>query len=601
MQKIAFIILIFCVFAQISCFAQSRKQLDSLCVLCNRSLTDSEKVIALGKLADYYYVYKLNHQADSILNEQLLIAEHSNNSNLMRIVLFGDAILNIGTTATSESFDKTIQFIQKGIDYARATNQYDYIALGYSRMSDILRKRGQYEKALSNSVLALSSLQNVTSDSVKAVTFIGLGDTYLGRGEAVSACTNYNNAFDIAVKINSVPLESQIHHCISEMYKSLADSGMASNELDESLKLNRSKGYAEGMMMDYFDLARLTNEKYFIIKAIDLADSMNNFKYLLNAKRLMLAYYYLIEKDEKKSLQYLESEPDLKQSFLNNGIGNYYQAKGNIFFYSGNADSALVYYKMAELEIAKKFDTKLSRNIMEQIGDSYSETKNYSMAISYYLKALKLSQQMIDAGHIALVSGKLSLHYARQNDFKNAFFYTQQRDRYTDSLNKLSKGNDIALLAVERENKKHQQELLIAQKSISNKRNIQYMAITVSLVIVFFLMLFIGSFPVSRLTVKLMGYFFFISLFEFIVLLIDNLVLTHELHSQPLVIWMIKIGLIALLVPLQHFLETHLIRLLASKKLIEARTKFSLKSWWAKMIKPASPGDEGLEEGTAIL
>ncbi|MEO5500001.1 MAG: hypothetical protein ABIR31_01045, partial [Ginsengibacter sp.] len=412
---------------------------------------------------------------------------------------------------------------------------------------------------------------------------------------------NYNNAFDIAVKINSVPLESKIHHCISEMYKSLADSGMASNELDASLSLNKKNGNVEGMMMDYFDLARLTNEKFFIEKAIELADSINNFKYLLNAKRLMLVYYYLIEKNEKKSLQYLENEPDLKQSFLNNGFGNYYQAKGNCFFYSGNADSALVYYKMAEPEIAKKFDLKLSRNILEQIADSYSETKNYAMAISYHLRTLKLSNQMNDAAGIASISGKLSGLYAKQNDFKNAFNYTQQRYRFTDSLNQLSKGNDIALLAVERENKKHQQELLLAEKFVNNRRNIQYMAITVSLVVIFFIMLFIGSFPVSRLTVKLMGYFFFISLFEFIVLLIDNLFLTHATHNQPLIIWLIKIGLIGLLVPLQHFLETHLIRLLASKKLIEARTKFSFKKWWANMKKPSSPGDEGLEEDAAVL
>ena len=115
------------------------------------------------------------------------------------------------------------------------------------------------------------------------------------------------------------------------------------------------------------------------------------------------------------------------------------------------------------------------------------------------------------------------------------------------------------------------------------------------------MMLFIGSFPVSRRTVRLMGYFFFISLFEFIVLLIDNLVLTHSVHNQPLKLWIIKIGVIALLVPCQHFLEHHVISLLASKKLIEARTKFSIKKWWAGITKPPASGDESLEEDTAVL
>lgn len=601
MQKIVTILLIFCSLQQEKCFAQFSKQLDSFCVMCNRSKTDSEKVMALGKLADYYYVYKLNNLGDSILHQQLLVAELSNNNNLILQALFGDAIQNIGTSATSERFDKTILFIQKGIDYAKSTNQYNYIALGYARMSDILRKRGEYDKALYNSVLALSSLQNVTSDSVKAITYIALGDTYLARGEAISACTNYNNAFDIAIKIKSISLQSIVHHCISEMYKKLDDVDNAKDELNQSLNLNKKYNNVEGMMSDYYDLARLTDEKFFIEKTIELADSLHDYKNLLNAKRLMLIYYYVTEKDDQKALHYLEYEPDLKQSFLNSGIENYYLGIGNIYFYSGHIDSALHYYKIIEPEIAKKFDQSLSKIILEQLAECYSLKNNFSEAISYYQKALEISIQMKDANTIALYSGKLSNLYEKQNDFKNAFIYSKQSIKYNDSLRELSKGNVIALLGVERENRKHQQEILQQQQKDYNSRNIQYMAITIAIVIIFFVMLFVGSFPVSRHTVKLMGYFFFISLFEFIVLVIDNLVLTHSVHNQPLKLWFIKIGVIAILVPCQHFLEHHVIRLLASRKLIEARTKFSIKKWWSNINKPSPIGEEGLEEDTAVL
>jgi tetratricopeptide (TPR) repeat protein len=355
------------------------------------------------------------------------------------------------------------------------------------------------------------------------------------------------------------------------------------------------------MMTDYFDLARLNNDAYFITKAIGLADSLDNFKYLLNAKRLMLVYYYYVQKNVSQALEYLEKEPDLKQSYLNDGVGIYFQTKGNIFLLSGNADSALPYYKKAEPEILKKFEPRASMNIFDQIAESYSGIKNYPMAIDYYLKALKLSEGLNDVAHIAQFSKKLSNLYAKQNNFKTAFLYSSKSDLYSDSLRTLSKGNKIALLGVERENKKHQQDLMQAEKLLTDRRNIQYMAITVALVIVFFLMLFVGSFPVSKLTVKLMGYFFFISLFEFIVLLIDNLFLTHATHNQPLIIWMIKIGLIGLLVPCQHFLETNLIQLLASRRLIEVRTKFSIKKWWTKMKKPASVGVAGLDDDSAVL
>lgn len=575
--------------------------MDSLCVMCDRSTSDSQKVTSLGKLANYYYIFKLNSQGDSVLHEQLLVAELSNDSNLILQALFGDAILSMGASANTESFNQTIRFVQKGIDFAKANNRYDYLALGYTRMSEILRKRGEYDKAFYNSILALSLLKNVTSDSVKSVTYIELGNTYLDKGESVSACSNYNNAFDIAVKIKSVMLQSKIHHCISEMYKKLDDPDHAKEELNHSMILNKKMGNDEGLLMDFFDLARLTDEKFFIQRCIEMADSLHDYKYLLNAKRLMLVYYYVIEKNEKQALKYLENEKDVRQSYSNDGIENYFMTLGNIYFYTGQIDSALHYYKKAEPDLDKKFDHNLSRINLEQIAECYSLINKFPGAISYYRKALGISLQMKDFSTIAVYSGKLSALYEKQNDYKNAFLYSKQFIVYKDSLRKLSKENDIALLGVERENNKHAYELFQQQQRDFNNRNIQYMGITITIIIVFFIMLFVGSFPVSRFAVKIMGFFFFISLFEFIVLLIDNLVLSRPFHNQPLKLWLIKIGVIALLVPFQHFLEHHVIDLLSSKKLIEARTKFSLKKWWAGLTQPPPSGKESLEEDTAVL
>ncbi len=75
-----------------------------------------------------------------------------------------------------------MQFLQKGIEYARATNKQDYLALGYLRMAYILRKKGEFDQALTNCISAISLLQNVTSDSIKAVIYIELEDTYMARG-----------------------------------------------------------------------------------------------------------------------------------------------------------------------------------------------------------------------------------------------------------------------------------------------------------------------------------------------------------------------------------------------------------------------------------
>ncbi len=582
------------------CGAQYQKLLDNFQNLANKASSDSDKVIALGKLADFYYTYKLNRQGDSVLRQQLLIADISNNNNLILMALFGDAINNISSSATKEDFDKTINYLEKGINYARSQNKYEYIALGYIRMAILLRNKGQYDKAINNAILATHQLTKIVSDSIKALVYIELGNTYQARGESVLAATNYNSAFDIAFKIKSVPLQSSIYHCYSEMYYALGNKDIAIDELKKSLILNTKHNYNEGLVKDHYDLARLTNEKYFIDKTLHLADSLKLIKYVLWAKELMFYVFMIIEMNSDKALHYLQTEQDLKQSYLNTGQEYYYRTIGQIYYYSNKPDSALYYYKLAEEGYIKVFDQKLIRGLYREIAATYKLLNKIPESINYYFKVLDISQLLNDANNIALTSKSLSELFEKQGDFKEAFNYSKQAIQYEDSLRKLSAGREMALLNVEREISKHAEEVRQEQQRINNKRNMQYMVITIAIALIFILILIIGMFPISKLTIRLLGYIFFISLFEFIVILIYTFVYKIT-HGEPLKIWLIKIVVIALLVPLQHFLEHKLIKFLESRKLLKARTKFSLRNWLHKRKTPAPLKKTKFEEGTAVL
>jgi tetratricopeptide (TPR) repeat protein len=599
MQKVIFTLLIFFVLSQ-RCFAQFSKQIDSLCMVCNRNTSDSQKVITMGVLANYYNIFYLNDKADSTLEKQLLVAELSNNDNLILATLFGNAILNLSPSATSETFDKTIRFIQKGIDYAVANRAYNFLALGYSRMSDLQTRRGATDEALASSMSALSALQNVTSDSVKVEIYIAVGNAYHAKGEEVKACNNYNSAFDIATKINSVSQLSRIHHCLFEMYKSLDSKSLAKDELQASLALNKKNKNPGGMIWDYIDLSRLTDEKFYISEALRIADSLKLYQYLIRAKRLMFAYTYSVDKDGQKAFEYLQNDPDLKQTFLNSGIETYHKTLGNVYLYSGKPDSALHYYLLALPQFEAKFDQQAKMDLYYQMAQAYSLKNNYSMAIEYYLKASNISRQTNNRSETITFSDSLSSLYEKQNDFKNALLSIKEADSNREILKTFSKEKDIALLKVDRENRKHDQDLMLQKRKENIHKNIQFMMMTLVLVVVFFIMLFVGSFQVSKTTVNIMGYFFFISLFEFIVLLIDQFFIKDTVNHQPLKIWLMKIGLIGLLAPCQHFLERNLIALLASKKLIEVRSGAAFKRWW-KNLKKSSSGKEELEEDTALL
>jgi tetratricopeptide (TPR) repeat protein len=311
----------------------------------------------------------------------------------------------------------------------------------------------------------------------------------------------------------------------------------------------------------------------------------------------MFGYYTYVIASSDSTLKFLNDNPDLKQTYINIGMPFYQMNLGSVYHYANKPDSAVYYLQLAEPGFEKDFNEQNRRLLYEEIAQCYSILKKPQPAILYYEKALALKTQVNSPGQAAQYSFALSDLYEQLQDYKKAFYYSRQGAILKDSLQKMANQKDIALIEVNNEKKRHEKELeLIAQNKLI-KRNLQYMAITIFITVLFSLLIIIGMFPISKVTVKLLGYFAFISLFEFIVLLIDPF-LHHLTDGQPLKIWIIKIFLIALLVPLQHYLEHGMIRFIESRK---KKHSFSLKKWWLHQKKPTVATIDGIEKDSAIL
>ena len=239
------------------------------------------------------------------------------------------------------------------------------------------------------------------------------------------------------------------------------------------------------------------------------------------------------------------------------------------------------------------------------IGECYSELGQSGQAIECFEKAMTVSETSGDIENALYLSEKLSGLYAETGDYKKAYDFNQKNIFYKDTLQKLSAQKKILLLEVERENKKHEKDLADQKAQVLRIRNLQYIGISIAIASIFMFMVLLGMFPVSKLTIKLLSFMAFICLFEFIVLLIDSWL--HRIaHGEPLKIWLAKIALIALLVPIQHYLEHAVVRFLASQRLLRMRQHLSVKKLFSKLVtsikKPASEKEEaGFEEDTAVL
>lgn len=601
MRKLATIVLIagLFLFAQ-NIRSQVNQKIDSLNYLLQEAKSDKEKVKISGRLAEYYYVYEDVSAGDSMLQKQYKIAEITGNKDLILSSFFCTALANLNSWRSKESFDKALEHMQKGLDYSRAIGDEAHITLAYTRIAALYRKRGQLDHAYYNANNAFTTSLNIKDDSIKIVAAIELGDCYQVRGESLLAFKTYIRAYDLSVDIDNTNLQSEVYHRYAILYQSLGNINLAREQLVKSRELNEENKNIEGLIKDYVDLSRITEDRLYVDKALQLAQSINSEKNIIYVKRVLYGYYTYVIGNSDSTINYINYNQDLKQVFLNEGTYTFYWRLGSVFHYSSKPDSAIHYFKLAEPGFERELDLNTRQQLYEEMGECYGLVNQPKEGIDYYKKALELNKHTNDPVKAARYSSALSKLYENMNDYQHAFLYSQKTSILKDSLQKLSNARDIALVEVSNEKKNHDRELeRIAERQLT-KRNLQYMAITIAITLIFLTMIIIGMFRISRLTIKLLGYFAFISLFEFIVLLIDSFL--HRIaHGEPLKIWLMKIVLIAILVPFQHYLEHGMIRFIESRQLHELRERIRIKKWWQRKKKSPVDTIDEIESDTAVL
>jgi tetratricopeptide (TPR) repeat protein len=587
-----------------TCFAQFSRKVDSLVSICNNNAADDKvKVEACGKLAELYYVYQLDVAGDSMLQRQVKIAELSGDRQLMLNAYFGNVITNITEWRSKESFDKALAFLNKGLAYAKTIASDEYLALAHARISNLYRKWGQTENALNSANAAVISALNTNNDSIKIIANIEQGDAYRAMNDALRAFKIYTKAYEEAVKVKNRVLQSEINHRLAELYKGLDYPEFSQTGLDyllENEKQNKEYNYTEGLIKDYIDLARLTDEKSYILKAIHLADSLHWDKYKLQTRKIMYGFYAYKIGNADSTFRYINENEDLKLFFGNRGKPSFYYTAGSIHQYSGNIDSAIYYYQKALPGLDTAFDLNSRQGVYIYLGQCFEKKGLSAEAVEYYQKAYFIANNLKNLSLAASCTKALSDLYEKTGDFKNAIVYYKKNERIKDSLAELSSQRDIALAEINNVKRNHENELVKQEKKKIDQRNLQYMAITILIGLFFITLIVLGMFPLNKLTIKLSGFFVFICLFEFIVLLIDSWL--HRIaHGEPLKVWLMKIFIIALLVPCQHFLERQMVKFIESAKLHKLRLKLVEKTNKKRTKRSAEEKFDDMENDSAVL
>ena len=314
-----------------------------------------------------------------------------------------------------------MQFVNKGLEYSKTIGREDYVTLSYIRLATLYRKKGESDKAFYNTNNALTSSLIINNDSIKILATIESGDSYQAKGESLWAFKAYTNAFDNAVAEDNVVLQSEVYHRFSELYLSLRNDPTAKEYLLRSVELNKKHMNGEGLIKDYIDLARLTNERYYIEKALSLSDSLNLENYFIRAKEIMYGYYTVLVRNSDSTLKFLNDNPDLTQTWKNIGMPYYFMNIGSVYQYADKWDSAVYYLQLAQPGYEKHFNNKNRQELYTEIGKCYSLLQKPEQAILYYEKAFDLIKQINSLANAIAYSDALCSLYGQIDDYKKAF------------------------------------------------------------------------------------------------------------------------------------------------------------------------------------
>ena len=544
---------------------------DSLKKTLAKADNDAQKVYLLGELAQFYSGTDNKLSADYGL-KALSIAELSRDRRLIARAYLRDGSRLLNMAGLADDIEQALRSYEHAEKIARDNGLDEELAYSYCSLSRVYRAKGNYDKAINYNNLALSIAGGSNNDSLKVVAFISMGNTYRARNEKLLSFRTYLEALNVAELSRRDDLLKLAYKSLSESYAGIEDYDKAIDYDLKIMAINRKTHNLFDLLDDYNNVGRLfTAKKQMDIaltmyeNAIALADSLRFDTYKINTY-LNIANMYFFNDENVKGMQYLQSHPVVLDFFKSAGLNFYLdEGYGSIYTAMGKYDSAYYFFRKAEPLIEEKANPFTKYDFYRQFGEFYEAKGDPANAIAYFLKAKKIGETVKDMGLLENCAKNLDTLYDRTGDYRMAYLYNTQYNTYKDSIKSLAKETDMLKLEVDNDNRRRERLAKEEEEATQRRHNIQYMGLTAGLAGLFVALVMLGFFVVSPRTIRALGFFSFIFLFEFIILLADHQI--HEwTHGEPWKVLFIKIFLAAILLPLHHWLEHKVIHYLTSRR-----------------------------------
>jgi hypothetical protein len=467
-----------------------------------------------------------------------------------------------------ERQEKALAAIEKGLIFAKEAQYNLEIAALLQKKAATFRNMGKLPDAIKVHAESINYADLSNNDSLKISVQISYANSLLAKDENLEAFRKYMQALNLAESINENKLKVTLYGCIASFYAKITQTEKAKDYYVKAIEQAKAVNDSNNVVINYGNIITLyaKNKEFSIAKEYlkllqKKVGANENYKQYALSSELQIVYY----EDQKNLPDFFKKNPELLEGYKKyRMLSEYNRVKGIILTFDGKMDSAFYYLNLAKKEL-KPNDI----NAIMTWNSSYSiyldKNKKYAEAANYLSLNIPLVKQIQSLTAEREIYNELDSFYIKAGDKQKEVANKLLLFTIKDSLDKQQKANDLLSVEIDLENKRTERENVAKAEKVRTRNNLQYMGITAFIFALFIALAAMGKFKVKPWFIKALGFISFILLFEFIILLIDHQL--HVLtHGEPLPILLVKIIIIAFLLPFHHWLEHKVIHYLMRHK-----------------------------------
>ena len=569
--------------------AQDPAALDSMKMALAKAVTPAEKVYWYDNLSRTMMNVS-PPAADSVGRELILYAEETRDRVLMIKAYMSNGLRCSYFRGQKNYSTRSIGFYEKALAIARQNKMEKRTGAIQLQLADVYLSIPDKDMALKYVAEAFSRIATTKDDSLQVESNNVYGRIYLARNDKILALRHYLTALRMAEEIKPENADTRrmknelLRNCylnLSSFYSNIEDYDRA---IDYHTKAYRildelnDKRVPYQRAIDINTIGNLFAEKKnydiaisYFERSIRMADSLK-FATLKMPGYISLLNQYLRMDQPQKAMDYLNSTSgnSLRQYLTKFGMtGIIDQAYAFIYMELGRFDSARVYFLRALPYFEKNLNESSKLVFYMQLGRFYYKTGEMSKAATYYTQVKEIGEKNGSLDMVVMAAKHLDSLYDKTGDYKMASLYGGIYYHYKDSIDKLNKEKELAQVEAADEQQRQERILREQEEARKRKNNIQYLAIIIGIVVLFITLVVLGMFKVSAGLIKAIGFFVFLMLFEFILLVFKKNIYSIT-HGEPWKDLAFMIALAALLVPLHHWLEHRVLKYLTSHNRLTA-------------------------------